>query len=69
MPRRRLLFLVDRLGACTQKQLIGMIKVDPGSITRQIKQLEHARPHPCQSAVAMGCGFARARPAQNLRVE
>ena len=39
-PRWRLLFLVDQLGACTQKQLIGMIKVDPGSITRQIKQLE-----------------------------
>lgn len=39
-PRWRLLYLVNQLGTCTQKQLIALIKVDPGSITRQIKQLE-----------------------------
>lgn len=39
-PRWRLLYLVNQLGTCTQKQLIALIKVDPGSITRQIKQLD-----------------------------
>jgi DNA-binding MarR family transcriptional regulator len=39
-PRWRLLFLVQRLGTCTQKQLIELINVDAGSVTRQLTQLE-----------------------------
>lgn len=38
--RWRLLFLVDAAGTCTQKDLTLQIGVDPGSITRQIKQLD-----------------------------
>ena len=36
----RILFLIDREPDCTQKRLIELIQVDPGSITRQVKQLE-----------------------------
>jgi DNA-binding MarR family transcriptional regulator len=39
-PRWRLLFLVHRLGTCTQKRLIEIINVDAGSVTRQLAQLE-----------------------------
>lgn len=38
--RWRLLFIIDRQESCTQKQLIAEIRVDPGSITRQLKTLE-----------------------------
>lgn len=38
--RWRLLFLIHRQGSCTQKLLTRQIRVDPGSITRQIKALE-----------------------------
>lgn len=38
--RWRLLFLVSRLGTCTQKTLIELIQVDAGPITRQLTQLE-----------------------------
>ncbi|MBP6852118.1 MAG: MarR family transcriptional regulator [Rhodoferax sp.] len=38
--RWRLLFLVQRLGTCTQKQLIALINVDAGAVTRQLTQLE-----------------------------
>jgi len=39
-PRWRLLFLIHHQPAITQKQLIRQIRVDPGSITRQLKALE-----------------------------
>jgi MarR family transcriptional regulator, organic hydroperoxide resistance regulator len=39
-PRWRLLFLVHRLGTCTQKRLIEIINVDAGAVTRQLTQLE-----------------------------
>ena len=39
-PRWRLLFLVHRLGTCTQKRLIEIINVDAGSVTRGLAQLE-----------------------------
>lgn len=38
--RWRLLFLVARLEECTQRDLIDLIRVDPGSITRSLKSLE-----------------------------
>lgn len=38
--RWRLLFLIERQKACTQKFLIAQVRVDPGSITRQLKMLE-----------------------------
>lgn len=38
--RWRLLFLIERQKACTQKFLIAQVRVDPGSITRQLKLLE-----------------------------
>lgn len=38
--RWRLLFLLHRLGTCTQKQLIALINVDAGPVTRQLSQLE-----------------------------
>lgn len=38
--RWRLLFLIHRQKSCTQKFLITEIRVDPGSITRQLKTLE-----------------------------
>lgn len=38
--RWRLLFIIDRQKSCTQKRLISEIRVDPGSITRQLKMLE-----------------------------
>lgn len=38
--RWRLLFLIHRQRGCTQKALISEIRVDPGSITRQLKALE-----------------------------
>lgn len=38
--RWRLLFLIHREKTCTQKFLISEIRVDPGSITRQLKTLE-----------------------------
>lgn len=38
--RWRLLFLIHRQKTCTQKFLITEIRVDPGSITRQLKVLE-----------------------------
>lgn len=38
--RWRLLFLIHREITCTQKFLIAEIRVDPGSITRQLKTLE-----------------------------
>jgi DNA-binding MarR family transcriptional regulator len=38
--RWRLLFLIQRLGTCSQKQLIALINVDAGSVTRQLTQLE-----------------------------
>lgn len=38
--RWRLLFLVSRLKTCTQKQLIALINVDAGPVTRQLTQLE-----------------------------
>lgn len=38
--RWRLLFLVNRLKTCTQKQLIELINVDAGPVTRQVTQLE-----------------------------
>lgn len=38
--RWRLLFLIHRQQSCTQKALISEIRVDPGSITRQLKALE-----------------------------
>lgn len=38
--RWRLLFLIHRQKSCTQKALISEIRVDPGSITRQLKALE-----------------------------
>lgn len=40
VARWRLLFLIDRQKSCTQKRLISEIRVDPGSITRQLKTLE-----------------------------
>jgi DNA-binding MarR family transcriptional regulator len=39
-PRWRLLYLLHLYGQCTQKALTQMIKIDPGSITRQLKILE-----------------------------
>jgi len=36
----RILFLIDSEPECTQKRLTDLIKVDPGSITRQVKRLE-----------------------------
>lgn len=49
--RWRLLFLVHSKGVCTQKDLTLQIGVDAGSITRQIKVLDHEglvarNPHP-----------------------
>ena len=38
--RWRLLFIIHRHKSCTQKQLISEIRVDPASITRQVKVLE-----------------------------
>lgn len=38
--RWRLLFIIDRQKSCTQKFLISVVQVDPGSITRQLKLLE-----------------------------
>lgn len=38
--RWRLLFIIDRRVNCTQKSLIAEVRVDPGSITRQLKMLE-----------------------------
>ena len=35
-----MLFLVNLYGPCTQKALTQIIKVDPGSIARQLKSLE-----------------------------
>lgn len=39
-PRWRLLFLIHTNPGVSQKDLIRMIRVDPGSITRQLKGLE-----------------------------
>ena len=38
--RWRILYNVHAVADCTQKQLIELIEVDPGSITRQVKRLE-----------------------------
>ncbi len=38
--RWRLLFLVDQLGECTQRELIALVRVDPGPVTRTLKSLE-----------------------------
>lgn len=38
--RWRLLYLIGREGEPTQRELIAMIRVDPGSITRTLKALE-----------------------------
>ena len=38
--RWRLLFLIAQQGECTQRELIDLIRVDPGSITRTLKSLE-----------------------------
>ncbi len=38
--RWRLLYLIAREGDPTQRELIGLIRVDPGSITRTLKALE-----------------------------
>lgn len=38
--RWRLLYLIAREGDPTQRDLIGLIRVDPGSITRTLKALE-----------------------------
>ncbi len=38
--RWRLLFLIDQLGDCTQRELIDLIHVDPGPVTRTLKALE-----------------------------
>ncbi len=40
--RWRLLFLVDQLGDCTQRDLVAMVRVDPGSVTRTLTSLEQA---------------------------
>jgi len=39
-PRWRLLFLISNQPGISQKELIRQIRVDPGSITRQLKGLE-----------------------------
>lgn len=38
--RWRLLFLIEGAGSCTQRYLVQQIRVDPASITRQLKRLE-----------------------------
>ena len=39
-PRWRLLFLLNMHGACTQKELTAMLKIDPASITRPLNTLQ-----------------------------
>lgn len=38
--RWRLLVLIEGAGSCTQRYLVQQIRVDPASITRQLKRLE-----------------------------
>ena len=38
--RWRLLFLIEGAGSCTQRYLVQQIRVDPASITRQLKRLQ-----------------------------